>query len=225
MSGAETAARKSFRRMHRMSTGELYIIGLLVVFVMLLAAYYYYYDYDKKKSAPSTSASTSSSTSSASTAQALASALSSMSASSSAPAAAVPPHLAAAVPPHVAAMIAAAAPPAPAVSAPPRPAAAPSAPSAPLTPAQIDALRNYKRITDCGYGTYHRGWYDMLGNGERLDYCRLVGNPGDEWASCALRNSTKQHTPNPKVGGPLYDLTQPHDKPGFPRGTPCYGSG
>lgn len=65
-------------------------------------------------------------------------------------------------------------------------------------------------LTDCGYATSTRGWYDMQNQGVKNDYCRTVGDAPNTFFSCALAGSPNQYT-DAKV---VYDAQLPHENGG-----------
>lgn len=85
----------------------------------------------------------------------------------------------------------------------PTPSAAPGPGSAPAPGA-----RQTTTITDCGYASKTRGWYDVSGTGSKNDFCRWVGNSeADSHFSCALAGSTNQYS----TPGQFTDDTLAHD--------------
>ena len=98
-----------------------------------------------------------------------------------------------------------------------------SLPIAGLTPSPI-VERRKDAGNDCGWADHPRGYYNAIGrpSGEKLDYCRFVGNKPDIWFSCALAGTTDQYTDrNDPVIAKINPSTAPHDPP-VP-GDSCYG--
>ena len=60
--------------------------------------------------------------------------------------------------------------------------------------------------SDKGYDNCNAGYFDVQGFGEKLDYCRWVGNGGcrkePSWWSCALAGETNQYSPKGKFHEP-----------------------
>ncbi len=76
----------------------------------------------------------------------------------------------------------------PSIYIPPTP-ATPSGPSTPLLPGPAKPMQPPARptnMTDCGYNSQPRGWYDIKGRGYRNDFCRFVGD-APIWWSCAVQ--------------------------------------
>jgi hypothetical protein len=48
-------------------------------------------------------------------------------------------------------------------------------------------------IIDCGYANKAKGWYDVVGQGYKNDYCRYVGD--SPFFSCQLSDGSTNYTP------------------------------
>ena len=62
-------------------------------------------------------------------------------------------------------------------------------------------------LTDLGYSSMPRGWYDAQCQGAANDYCRYVGDAPNIWWSCALAGTTNQYSPSTGPGSFQYANT------------------